>query len=249
MKNINKEQVIAMSISGCVGGLIVAAVSAITVEKKMRDKVHDYFYKERLFVRESMDKLESTVEKADAKIKNFDDEVDKAVRFVYDTEARNAFDKRLKSVNVEALAEGICKTEIHKVEDSVIRREIKSQYDKQIKTVMESELKEYFKEGIKKYIDVDIDSDFIRRTAKQYIRDIVDEAVETEAEKAVDACDVEKLIEKELDLDDFVEDYFDSNQKKILASIERSARDILEDKFSEDVIDDIVEAIKDEYRK
>ena len=236
---MKREEIIA--VVGCVvfGGIIGGYVSKFLVSHEVLKDISN-----------EKEKLENTLAKADEKIKNIDEQVDSAVRFVYDSEAKNAFDKRLRAVNIETVAESVCKAEIRKIEDSVIRRQIKSEYESQIHRVMQDEIKEYFKTGIKQMIDVDIDSEFVRRTAKQYIKDSIEDIVETEVKRAVDKCDIDKNVEdaiEDLDMEDVVEDYFNSHTRKVQGILQSAVEKVLRDKLNDAVIEKVADTISEEF--
>lgn len=197
---------------------------------------------------EERNKIQAAVDRAEAKSKDIDEQVEEAVRFVYDTEARNAFDKRLKTINVESIAEEVCTREIQPIEDSVIRRRIQAEYEGQIRKVMQDELKEYFKTGIKRMIDTDIDSEFIRRTAKTYIKDIVNDQVDEQIKKAVKDCGIDDLMEKAVnssDVDERIADYIDDHSSKLNDIIRKSVNQILKEKFDDNFVAKVIDAIEE----
>lgn len=230
---MKKNDVIAL-ISACLGsGIAGACMAKLWFERDMSNE---------------REKINAALDRAEARTKNINDQVDEAVRFVYDTEARNAFDKRLKSMNVESIAEEVCKREIQTIEDSVIRRRIQAEYEDQIRKVMQEELKEYFKTGIKRMIDTDIDSEFIRRTAKTYIKDIVSDQLDDEIEKAIKSCDVDDLMEKAIndcDVEDLIEEYIEDHSSKMNDIFRKAASQIFKEKFDDKFVEKVLESIEE----
>ena len=230
---MKKNDVIAL-ISACLGsGMAGVCIAKLWFERDMSNE---------------REKINAALDRAEARTKNINDQVDEAVRFVYDTEARNAFDKCLKSMNVESIAEEVCKREIQTIEDSVIRRRIQAEYEGQIRKIMQEELKEYFKNGIKRMIDTDIDSEFIRRTAKTYIKDIVSDQLDDEIEKAIKSCDVDDLMKKavnDCDVEDLIEEYIEDHSSKINDIIRKAASQIIKEKFDDKFVEKVLESIEE----
>ena len=245
---MKKSECIGAAIACCVSGLVGAIIANGFADKWWSTRL---FIKERE-LQEKTEKADALVksveEQADKAMKNLAEQVDAAVRFVYENGAQIAFEKRLKTINIEMIAENLCRSEIHKCEDTVITRIIRDEYSGQIRQVMQNELKEYFKKGIKEMVDVDIDADFIRRIAKQYVKDNAIDILEDEIKKAVRnynvAGRVEDIIE-DCDLDDAVEEYINSHPSKLQEAIRKSVNTILKDKLDDDFIDRVIEAMEE----
>ena len=242
---MKKEELIIMGAVSCVSGLVGGLLGKFFASNEL--------WKEHERLSNRLERADNTLksmnDRAETITKNLNEQVDSAVRFVYDSEARNAFERRLKNVNIESLAENACRTEIHKVEDSVIRRRIQSEYQNQIRSVMQDELKEYFKTGIKSMIDVDIDTDFIRRTAKQYIKDVATDILEEEIRKSVRSYNIDGRIEDiidDCDLEDVVEEYIESHPSKMQEVIRKSVTYILKDKLNNNFIERVIDAMQEE---
>ncbi len=166
-------------------------------------------------LKEKEEELTKAIANAKDQANDISNKVDEAVRFVYDNEAKRAFDRKLQTINLEELATNICKRNLQKIEDSVIRKQIEQAYVTQIRGTMKDCLKDYFKDGIKKMVDDEIDTDFIRRMAKTCVKDDVHDILESEVEKMVRDCDVS----------DVMADYIDSHSTKYDASIKRVIND------------------------
>ena len=186
-------------------------------------------------LKEEKSKLNDAIANAEKSSQNIAEQVDTAVRFVYDNEARGAFERKLRSVNVEEIAVNECKNSIRKVEDSVIRQSIRNSYDSQIRKVMQDELKEYFKTGIKRLVDTEIDTDFIRRTARDYVKNETNDILEKEISNEVGKCDVSQA----------VEEYIDDNSSKFDTLIRKEIKKVISEKFDDDFVDRVVEAVED----
>ena len=246
---MKKAEIIIAAAACCVSGLVGAAIA---------DGMAYSWWSKRLLkkeeeLREKTEKADSIIKsvegQTDKAMKNLAEQVDAAVRFVYENGAHIAFDKRLKTINVEAIAENLCRSEIQRCEDSVIRRRIQDEYSAQIRQVMQNELKEYFKKGIKEIVDADIDSDFIRRTAKQYVKDNAVDILEDEIKKAVRNYNVDARVEDiidDCDFDDIVEEYINAHPSKVQGAIQKSVNTILKDKLDDEFIDRVIEAMEEE---
>lgn len=192
-----QNKVFCITAIAAVGGLVGGLIAKYLLRKE--------------FVKND-DRLDAKMKELDGEIENakkqaesikkqasdYSDQVERAVRFVYNTEARSAFERKLKTVNLEEISVAVCKDTIRKLDDTTIKQMIRESYESQIKTVMRNELEKYFKDGIKRLIDTDIDSEFIRRTAKTYVKDEVRDVLSEEVKEAVDRCDLEKCIDNAL---------------------------------------------------
>ena len=178
MKTITETT--AMAAIGVIGGVI----GGIIVTKMIKDSIAS-----------KKVELNETIEDAKKRANDISDQVDTAVRFVYDNEAKSAFERKLRTINLEEVSANLCKEYIKKLDDTMLRKMIRETYDSQIKSTMRDELKSYFEEGIKRFIDSDIDTEFIRKTAKAYIRDEVKDVLIDEIKEAIDDCNVEQKIE------------------------------------------------------
>lgn len=178
MKTITEATVMAAIgvIGGVIGGIIVNKMIKDTISSKKAE-------------------LDETIEEAKRRTNDISDQVDTAVRFVYDNEAKSAFERKLRTINLEEVSANLCKDYIKKLDDTMLRKMIRETYDSQIKSTMRDELKSYFEEGIKRFIDADIDTEFIRKTAKTYIRDEVKDILVDEIKEAIDDCNVDQKIE------------------------------------------------------
>lgn len=246
---MKKVEIIWAISACCVSGLVGAGVANIFANKWWYSK----FLDKEADLKEKTEKAEAVVksveEQTDKAMKNLSEQVDTAVRFVYENGAKIAFDKRLKTINIEMIAENLCRSEIHRCEDTVISRRIRDEYSGQIHQVMQNELKEYFKKGIKEMVDADIDADFIRRTAKQYVKDNASDILEDEVKKSVRNYNVDDHIEdiiNNCDLDDAVEEYINSHPSKLQEAIRKSVNAILKDKLDNKFIDRVIESMEAE---
>lgn len=173
-----------------VGGLVGGLIAKYLLQKELVKN------DDRLDAK--MKELDGEIENAKKQASDYSDQVERAVRFVYNTEARSAFERKLKTVNLEEISVAVCKDAIRKLDDTMIKQMIRENYESQIKTVMRNELEKYFKDGIKRLIDTDIDSEFIRRTAKTYVKDEVRDVLSEEVKEAVGRCNIEKCIDDAL---------------------------------------------------
>lgn len=179
--------------------------------------------------------LQKNIEESEKLLKEIPDQVDSAVRFIYDNEAKSAFERKLKTINIEELATIECQKTIKKIEDPVLRKYIRDTYSTQTRNIIEDEVKKYFKEGIKHIVDTEIDSDFIRRAAKNYIRDEAKDILEDEVERVVENSDV----------DEAIENYIDDNSTKFDSLIRKTITKILYEKFDDDFVDNVLQAVED----
>ena len=248
-KGMRKENVLTIvSVVGSMVAGFVGAYAAFRYAKKNYDKsVDDY-----------KTKLEENIKKSDRLVKDISDQVDAAVRFVYDNEAKSAFERRLKTINIEEVASAQCQKTIKGIEDSVLRKYIRDTYSAQVKSIVGDEIKNYFKDGIKKIVAEEIDSDFIRRSAKNCVKDSVEDILEDEIKRALDKIDFGKSVMSYID-DNSIK--FDSNIKKeITKAVYDRLDDIAEtladdikyevkydvvDILADDIKDDVIEAVKD----
>lgn len=180
--------------------------------------------------------LEEATKNAQDAINDISEQVDSAVRFVYDSEARAAFDKRLKSINLEEVALSECKNNLKNIEDSVLRQQIRQSYSAQVHDVMREELKAYFQSGIKKMVDIDIDTEFIQRTAKQYVKNEVGEVLEKQVRNTMSSSD----------FDDAIKDYIEENTSKIDTMIRKAVGKVMAERIDDDLIEQIVQGKKNE---
>lgn len=180
--------------------------------------------------------LEEATKNAQDAINDISEQVDSAVRFVYDSEARAAFDKRLKSINLEEVALSECKNNLKNIEDSVLRQQIRQSYSAQVHDVMREELKAYFQSGIKKMVDIDIDTEFIQRTAKQYVKNEVSEVLEKQVRNTMSSSD----------FDDAIKDYIEENTSKIDTMIRKAVGKVMAERIDDDLIEQIVQGKKNE---
>lgn len=180
-----------------IGGLVGGLVAKYLLQKELvkNDDRLDAKMRELDGEIENAKKQAESIKK---QANDYSDQVERAVRFVYNTEARSAFERKLKTVNLEEISVAVCKDAIRKLDDTTIKQMIRENYESQIKTVMRNELEKYFKDGIKRLIDTDIDSEFIRRTAKTYVKDEVRDVLSEEVKEAVDRCNIEKCIDDTL---------------------------------------------------
>lgn len=207
-------------------GAVVGSVIGIFVGNYISKK---YLEKERK-------QLEEATKNAQDAINDISEQVDSAVRFVYDSEARAAFDKRLKSINLEEVALSECKNNLKNIEDSVLRQQIRQSYSAQVHDVMREELKAYFQGGIKKMVDIDIDTEFIQRTAKQYVKNEVGEVLEKQVRNTMSSSD----------FDDAIKDYIDENTSKVDTMIRKAVGKVMAERIDDDLIEQIVQGKKNE---
>ena len=173
-------EMVAMAAVGVIGGVL----GGIIVDKMVKDSLAN-----------KKAELSEVIENAKKQTNDISEQVDTAVRFVYDNEAKSAFERKLRTINLEEVSANLCKEYVKKLDDTMLRKMIRETYDSQIKSAMHDELKTYFEEGIKRFIDTDIDSEFIRRTAKTYIKDEVRDILSDEIKEAIDDCNVDQKIE------------------------------------------------------
>lgn len=210
---------------------ITTAIIATCSNHKYLDKSVE---KEKEVIKQNEEKLTQNIIKSEQLLGTLPEQVDKAVRFVYDNEARGAFERRLRNVNIEELAITECQKTIKGIEDSVLRKYIRDTYSAQVRSTLSDEIRAYFKDGINKIVDNEIDSEFIRRTARNYVKDEIGDIVEGEVEKAVDRCDVDAAIES----------YIEDNSNKFDTQIKKNITKILYEKFDDDFVDKVKDAIE-----
>ena len=151
------------------------------------------------YLGDAREEVEEVIDDAKKQTAAVSEQIETAVRFVYDNEAKAAFERKLRTINLEEMSYNICKDSIRKLDETMLRKLIRDTYDSQIKSVMREELKKYFEEGIKRFIDADIDSEFIRKTAKNYIRDEAEDKLSDEIDKIIKNYDVTRMIERAID--------------------------------------------------
>lgn len=213
-----------MAVASLIGGIVGAIIS----RKKTIERVDKEISREKLRLKVALDDAKESV-------KDISEMVDNAVRFVYDTEAKDAFDRRLKKLDIESVAVNECKTAIKPLEDKVLSKMFREEYLGSVHKVVQDELVSYFRDNIKK-ITVDlIDDDFIKKTAKHAVNDAVESAVETEVRDAVD----------EFDLDTFFENYFDDS-RSFKKDYKKAIENYLDDNLK-DLVDELVEEAKNEH--
>ena len=79
----NRELCTVISFASLIGGAAGCLISKAILEKSHKQEF------------EQVNKeVSETIDKAKKEIENINEQVDKAVRFVYDNEAKNAFEKR-----------------------------------------------------------------------------------------------------------------------------------------------------------
>lgn len=213
---------------------VTSATTAIATTAASRKYLNKSVEKDKENIKMNEERLAQNIIKSEQLLGTLPDQVDKAVRFVYDNEAKSAFDRRLRSVNIEELAVNECQKTVKGIEDSVLRKYIRDTYSAQVRTTLSDEIRAYFKDGINKIVDNEIDSDFIRRTARNYVKDEINDIVEQEVEDAVDRCDIDAAIES----------YIDDNSNKFDTQIKKNITKILYEKFDDDFVDKVKSAIE-----
>ena len=182
------------------------------------------------------EKLDKKIEQAEKSLDDISKKVDTAVKSVYESEAKEAFKRKIDYIDLRGIAVKECKSSMRDITDLHLKMLIHSEFTSQVRPVMEDEIKKYFKDKIDDLAKSYLDEDYITRIAKAYIRSEVVGILETQVDKMLDSYDIDDLI------DDYLDDHpikVESAIKKVAAKAVKEKVDYLEIKaYYEDDLDD-----------
>lgn len=197
--------------TGIIIGLIFGAINAIAVSIA-KERMEEKFEHERWLMKEATKEAKQVVE-------NISDEVDKAVRFIYENEAKDSFERRLKKVDLDDICKGICREIVERENQAVISRLFTISYRDQVHEVVRTEVKSSAFDFINKKVNDLIDDDFVKETAKTKIKSVVSTKVEELVQDEVD----------DVDFDDLVKEYLDDNEDHFEKIFKKASKKYLEE--------------------
>lgn len=213
------EKVTIAVIGGIVGAILVACLN--------KNFDHRIEHKE--------EKLDKKIEQAEKSLDDISRKVDSAVKSVYDSEAKEAFKRRLEDVDLKGIAIKECERSMRDITDLQLKMLIHSEFISRVRPILEDETKHYFKDKVEGIAKLYLDEDYITRTAKAYIRSEVIGILETQTEKMLDSYDIDDLI------DDYLDDHpikVESAIKKVAVKAVKEKVDDLEIEYEDDLDDE-----------
>lgn len=195
--------------TGIIIGLIFGAINAIAVSIA-KERMEEKFEHERWLMKEATKEAKQAVE-------NISDEVDKAVKFIYENEAKDSFERRLKKMDFDGAFNRICNEIAEREHRETIARLFTTLYRDNVNEIVRAEIKYAASDFIAKKVNDLIDDDFVKETAKTKIKSVVSTKVEELVQDEVDDVDFDDLVKEYLeDNEDHFEKIFKKASKKYL---------------------------------
>ena len=226
-----------------IGGVVGAVLFKKLGEKDLRHKEENFDDKikeadKRIAeadkkIQIAKDSIKSYSDLASALIDDLSHEVDTAVKSVYEREAKESFRRKLDDYDYKSIAIKECKDSMLKITREELRSIIRYEFGPQISDILELEVKKYFNDNIQRTVQTNIDSEYIMRTAKLFIREEVVNILEDRADKALDDCNIE----------DIVEDYLKERSIKLESIIKKTVTKLISEK-----VDDLDLDVDDEEK-
>lgn len=206
-----------------IGG-IVGAILVICINKRDNHRIES-----------KEEKLDKKIEQAEKSLDDISKKVDAAVKSVYETEAKEAFKRKIDYIDLRDIALRECKSSMRNIIDTQLKMLIHSEFISRVRPILEDETKHYFKDKVECIAKIYLDEDYITRTAKAYIRSEVIGILETQTEKMLDSYDIDDLI------DDYLDDHpikVESAIKKVAVKAVKEKVDDLEIEYEDDLDDE-----------
>ena len=155
--------------------------------------------------------------------KEISSKVDSAIRQLYKEDSKENFKKQLDEFNFKDIAVQECKNSMRDITDSELSKLINSTYREQVHNVFEYEIRKYFDNNVKDFVKNSLDENYIQRMSRSYIKDQIVGILEDRADKALDDCDI----------DDIVEDYLKDRSIKLESIIRKTVTKLVAEKVDD----------------